>query len=240
MNTNQFFKADEVILSIAQMTGDDGFKWRSQGFYLGQLKDGLRKLAHDTRFDVKTIQEEVPSDLRWELPSDFHNVRQLWLYKGQNCTVENRVNTYRKWNYLTKGDGFLANNDGPNIDDPYFAPTGVELVSGLYYWSVQNGFLMFSDNSRSYRFHLQYNGLGISDPRQPSIPEFLREPLRHYLGHMVCQHRYREDPKLWGPMMRNFSDQMRESWRDARAEAATMDDKERDDLYEALSRMGPN
>jgi len=200
----------------------------------------VTELAYDTLFSERVVQAAVPENLSYALPADFGGVRNLWLFSGQNCTVENRANIYRKRNYRTRGNGYLANNDWYNMDDPFHEQEGASEPLGLYWWEIQNGVLMFSSNSRDYaRFHLEYNGMGMVFGEDFHVPMFMRDAVRDYATHGVLLVKYREDPKLYGPMIQLFAAQKHDSFQKARERVVMMDQKAREDLYETLARFGP-
>lgn len=242
MWSNVFTTADEILIDVVQLTGDEGFRWRPKGFYLSHLKQGMKRLGFQTLAFDRFIDVPVPTDLTYELPKDFWNMKNFWLYDGEDCNVSRRANVYWKRNYFTRGQGYLANNDWSNTWDPFHAPVNQYWFWGqdpwLYYYNVQNGLLMLSSNCTNFqRMHIEFHTLGVSG-EEIMVPEFMREALKYFICYTVCVNRFKEDKSLWGPLMGEMKVNWKTSEDEAKALISTLDQKAREDLYETLAKFG--
>lgn len=262
MNTGKYFSPDDIIFMASAMVADRDYKVLPKGFYVSLIQKAFEELAMDTFFQELRANIEFPSDnLTASLPEDCFNVKNVYLFSGDECNINTSVKVYWKRNYFTTGNGFIANDKGNNRDDPFYDNHDLGnrygnrgLMRGIdqnplnrYFYNIQMGNIMFSSSCRGVanKVHLHYNGAGVAIGEEPIIPVFLRTAMEDYVIESALRFRMANDPdarnrwtSLWSIYNKRLRDPYDGSWANAEYRVKTLNESQRTELYEYLSRGG--
>ena len=240
--TTQYIPAGEVILDAAQAVNDDGFRALQRPFYMSQVQQAITELAFDTSYHERVWEEVIPSTAKLALPSDMVNINVIYLFNGESCDVNNSQVCHIKYNYQHKGgEGYTAQNKWNNLQDPIIPPAGFgEPPDTLYYYGIQQGFIMLSPNCTSFeRIRIEYAGTGVKFGDEPMVPGFARQAVTEYVIHKAARVRQHENPNLFRPIMNDAMDQLKSpqgEWIKARARIGRMTKAEREDMYAYMTK----
>jgi len=113
MNTSSFVKTEEILFTAAGMAGDRTYDIIPRGFYVSLISDAFREFNIDSFFSIERHDVKIPTDtLTIPLPLNCFNVKEVYVYSGDACSVSNSKKLWWKRNYYTKGKGFFANDKG--------------------------------------------------------------------------------------------------------------------------------
>ena len=267
-STKDFVTVNEILSDVLEFVDDTELRDHSKGYYTSQIQQALEKLAFDTYFDEKTTDHDFPQDLRLDMPRGCWNIKQIYLFNGDLCNINSAQNVYWKRNYFTKGQGFLARDTGKNTNDPFYARNirtvdahlskqrrlannGADPVlndinspSGLFFYNIQNGVIMFSSQCRAFRkVALYYNGVGTEIGDVPVVPLFLREAVVDYTTEVSLRIKAAKNPPRWRTLWVDASNRLGSSesfsgsWYRAETRAKFLDSKAREDLKEYMARL---
>jgi hypothetical protein len=201
---HSYVTIDEILSDVLKSVNDASFKKNSKGWYTSQAQQALEELAFDTYFREENRAFNVPENLRLELPSGAFNIREMYLFNGDECNINNSAVVYHKKNFIngTSGNGYVARDTYKNARDPFHTKrgnrldripgiqngrsdrfsTGSGLTNEVYYFSVQNGLIMLSSSSKNYqKVMIVYNSVGTEIGEAPIIPSFLRQAVKDYV-----------------------------------------------------------
>jgi hypothetical protein len=182
----ELLPVDYIISDVLVRCDDEATrKGLTKGFYINLVNQALDKLAMTSFYNEEPPMDvPMPTNLRWQLPTNFFNIQQLYAFNGDCCTPTSSTNIYfkRNFNNAPNGQGYTALNTANNqgYPDPYFWYWDYNIDGGdannLLFANVQNGFLMFSSACVGYsNFRVIYNGFGGVIGDKPMIPRPLRE-----------------------------------------------------------------
>lgn len=261
MNTSVYYTPDDIMSVVAPQVDDTEFKVVPKGVYLSIIQRAFEELAMDTFFDERRVDVEIPNNLIVPLPENCFNVKNLYIFSGENCNISNSSKVWWKRNYYTKGgDGFIANDKGNvNSNEPFYTThdnlngygnrdlirqSDVADLNNVFYYNIQGGNIMLSSSCRGSgrKLHIHYNGTGCSVGEAPIIPAFLRSAIEDYLAESILRIRMAKDPRtytgLWQIYDRRLRDPMNGSWEKAEYRIKTLNSSQREELKEYLSRGG--
>jgi hypothetical protein len=179
------------------MVGDKDTRILPKGFYLSAIQHAIEALSIDTYFSEKREAFDFPNDtLTLPMPKGCFNLRNIYLFNGNECNIQNSQKVYWKRNYFTKGEGFIANDKGNNFNDPFYDdldiptnryPKGERFrqqssSSNVLYYNVQMGDIMFSSSCRGVanKVMLHFNNVFTNIEDAPIIPVMFRRAIEDY------------------------------------------------------------
>lgn len=253
-----FLTTEQILSDVLMFVGDEDNKKLPYGWYQSQLQRCLEELSFDTFFHVKHVDVDVPENLCFELPEGTFNVQEVYAYNGSECNIQKASKMWYKRNfYNAGGDTYFAKNRGSANNDPFYSKTtyrnngigGVTLFdaednsrSGLLFYNVENGVIMFSSSVRRYqRIHIKMSGVSCPLGDVPFIPPFFRSVCIDFVCEAATRALMAKDPAklraLWQVYDRNLDyNGVNGSWRKAIQRIAIMGKGQRDDMREYLSR----
>lgn len=266
ISKHNMISPDEILADVLKFAGDESFKDNSKGYYLSQIQQALQELAFDTFFDKRTEFFDVPENLVLDMPKGTFNLRQVYLFNGEECNIAKSQNVYWKRNYFTKGKGFLAKDKGLNNNDPFYQSRTLGLsdrdnvnhgpsfrrvhtnssITQSYYFNVQNGMIMLSSNARNFqKIAIEFNGTGVDIGEVPFIPQFFREAVKSWVLDSVYKIKMANAPPTefnrWQTLWSINNTQLRKPytglWEEAQVRVKSIDAKQREDIKEYLGRL---
>lgn len=253
MNASKFsyVTPNQILSDVLKVVADEGFRMNTKGWYTSQMQQALTEMAFDTYFDERSESFDIPSNNRLEMPKGAFNIKNMYLYNGDECVIANSVPVYHKRNFINSksGQGYVANNKGQNPSGGFYKDTvGQETPNGLHFYSVQNGMIMLSSNCSSYdKLFIQYSGTGVEIGEVPYIPMFIRQAVKDYVTVEALIVRMGNSPAAelnrWSSLLSRYENsldmpEMREgSWGKACRRLRKLDFKERNDIKERMQKM---
>lgn len=258
MNTGNFIKSNIIIFSAAQMVGDKEFKVISRGTYDALVQQAFEAFALTTYFDEQRKDIPLNGGLVYNLPDDCFNVKGIYIFTGDICNITSSRKLWWKRNYFTKGNGYIADNKGNNLNDPFFENNsgsrqyGQQAFSRLnqgdvnntLFYNFQQGTLMISSAciGLGSKLHIYYNGTGCPIGEAPIIPIYLRTAMEDYVTEAALRIRMASDadPRRWQYLQSVYDKRLNApytgSWEKAQYLVKNMNSSQRADLYEYLGR----
>ena len=251
----------EILSDVLKQCNDESFKDNSRGYYTSLIQQALQELAFDTFFDERTETLAVPGNLNVEMPKGAFNIRQLYLYNGTECNIENSQNIYWKRNYYTKGNGYLARDKGFNNNDPFYNNRTVgrhddanlrrvnsthSSITQSYFYNVQNGIIMLSQSCKRFEnIAIVFNGTGADIGDVPFIPQLYREAIKMWVLDSALKVKmatatpaeFNRWQTLWSINDKLLRKPYTGAWEEAQVRAKSIDAKQREDLKEYLGRL---
>lgn len=260
ISKHNMISPEEILSDVLMQVDDESFKDSSRGYYMSLIQQALQELAFDTFFDERTEMFKVPENLNLDMPKGSFNIRQLYLYSGLECNIENSQNVYWKRNYYTKGGGFLARDKGYNNNDPFYEsrtfgrkdnPSLRRVknngsISEAFYYNVQNGIIMLSASClRFENIAIVFNGTGVDIGEVPFIPQLFREAVKMWVLDSALKLKmakavgadFNKWQTLWVMNDRLLRKPYTGAWEEAQLRAKSIDAKQREDLKEYLGRL---
>jgi hypothetical protein len=256
---NDYISSDNVVGSTSLMMGDAENKKLSVGRYRSFTQRALQELSFDTFFDIKRFDLPIPENLYLDLPPGTFSVKEVYVFNGDECNIQNAQKLWWKGNYYTRGNGFFAKNRGVNnIIDPFY-PSGGGLVrdqnsqdlvrvegmiqNKLLFYNVENGQMMLSPACKQYqKIHIRAHGSICPLGEIPLIPPFFQMAVEDF----VCEFASRElmagdEGQKYAFLNKTYQQRldysgMYGSWFKAKQRIKTMSKGERDDFFEYFSR----
>jgi hypothetical protein len=234
---------DEVVSSLSSRLGDRSFKIMSKGFYKQIVQDALRELAFESFFDKRHEALPYPENNVLELPAGVFNIKEVYLFNGNECNIQTARRVYFKKDMIVSGAGYFAKHTGnPNMNDPFYK----ERTSGLGtqpICSMQNGMLMFAYSGGYENILLVYNGTGGDLFKVPFIPEYLKQAIIVWSSFNLAEvymANDKENFQLYRTIAASNEKKIYDlsgPWEEAKRRVKRANDKERQDFKEYMSRM---
>jgi len=255
MNSNDFISANHIIASVAKTVDDEKFrKGFSKGWYISQIQDALQELAFDTFYQEVTIDKDIPSNLRLEIPKNVFNIREVYVYDGDGCcSPTNSQIVHWKNLFNNKGkEGYTArvrdNNSGstsnqsPFVADLNEIDTSSYYGGARYYANMQNGTLMLSSGCKSFsKIRLVCNGMGAEVGEIPIIPRFFEQAIKDWVKEKWYEAMMGRDPRTYKLLYQDARDVRTNlrtgSWKNARIRVSSMDSWVKEDINEYISSI---
>ena len=250
------------ILSIATISaGDIDYKILPKGFYTSLIQKAIEGLAIDTFFQEMRESFDIPENLVLPLPRGCFNVKNIYIFSGDECNIGQSHKVWWKRNYFTKGQGYIANDKGNNGNDPFFdshndnmsyanknlVRAGGNTTDNVLFYNIQMGDLMLSSSCRSAgtKVHIHYNGTGGEIGEAPIIPVFLREAVEDYVTEAALRMRMAKEPataRNWLPLWQIYEGRLNKpydgSWAKAEYRVKTLNQSQREEMKEFWGRNG--
>lgn len=251
LSPKSFVTIDQILSDVLKTVGDSDFKLNSKGWYTSQIQQALEELSFDTFFNEYNSSYDVPSDLRLELPEGAFNIRQIFLFNGDDCdcTIEKRANVWFKRNFINGegGRGFVARNTYSNDNDVFHGKGPSKIPSNLHFYSIQNGMIMLSENCLNYkRIMLVYNGVSCNIGDVPVVPIFFRQAVKDWVLVKALEIKASDVAGTnmyshWAGMLNRVDNSLNKpydgSWAKAEYRSKQLNHKERQDIKEYFLRM---
>lgn len=262
MNTGSYITADDILFKASAMSGDKDYKDLPKGFYYHLIQQAFEELNLDSFFQELRIDLPMPTDtLTLKLPDGCFNVRNIYIFDGDECNIASSRKVWWKRNYYTKGSGYIANDKGNNTRDPYYNKHGLgqsnkslirydnsHSVNSELYYNIQMGDLMLSSSCRGAgtKVHIHYNGTGCAIGEAPIIPVYFRTAMEHYVIVEALLYRIANnegDVRKWQMLYSTYERKLDKegydgSWHKAIDRVRSMNTSQREELKEYLSRGG--
>jgi hypothetical protein len=182
INPNNFLAINEILSDVLVHIDDEPNSKLTPGYCRAQVKMGLDALGFEMPFIEVTNDYPIPSDLKLDMPSGCYNLNSINIYAGTPDAVGYTENVYWRKGVHTRGanTGVTANVNQYNVTDPFCR---VALgYQAKYYFSVQNGILILSDDCSNFDYaRLTYNGIPSGSLDEVKmIPPEAREALILY------------------------------------------------------------
>ena len=202
MNSSSFISHSLIVSEIAKKSGDKEFRFDSEGYYMSLVQEALQELSFDTFFLESEKIFEIKDCLKFDLPSGFFNIRQIYLFSGPECDPTTATKVWWKRNFKNgissdnwgnSGDPFYKNRSGSNVpgnsgftgnsnftNNPDVAgrsnPPG-----NLFFCGISNGVIELSKNCKVFeKLSIRANGLITDIGDVPIIPIFFRQAVVDY------------------------------------------------------------
>jgi hypothetical protein len=257
----------DVLSEVLIYTQEMGYKNVTRGFIISQMNRCMRALSYDTFFDEQHKTFLLPSNGVIEIPAGVFNIKQVYLYSGDNCNIgQNTANAYYKRNFFTGGgNGYVARhkgNNGNNGQDPFYTDhvpstpqdrhgsrvntPGTGLPNSLYYYGESNGCLNFGETGPYTKVLIKFNGIWEVDEEKNTIPEYFQEVLVDWCTESVLRVKAAVEPvnSKWRTLHSDSvfrlgykPETFDGSWYKAKRRVTGMGDKKKEDLKEYLSRL---
>lgn len=183
---SELVSVDTLLAQILVDTNDEnlsnGF---TRGWYISRMQEGLEEFSIDTLFSTQTheILNWYNGVLEVDYPSGCISIKQIHLFNGDCCTIDNSVEVVWKKIYNTSGktSGHTSRikESGTNqnsIYQDFFKHTSV------YYATLHDNVISLSPDCQSYdNIQIIYAGVKTGYGSSPIIPVFLRKFLRDYV-----------------------------------------------------------
>lgn len=261
--TGHYIEPKEVIFMAKAMAGDKEGKLVPPGFYLRLVEDALRDLSIDSLFFEGHKDIVIPQNLTMPLPEDCFNVREVYVFDGDTCSIQQSKKVWHKDNYYTRsGNGYIANDKGYNGNDPYYQNhiDSPHQDKSLVRWNEQNGVnnvlfynvvnrnIMVSPSCKAAgaKIHIVYASTGCAVIDAPIIPMIFKTAMEDYVTEGALRFRVANEPsmiKALSPLLSLYASRldkegMNGSWPTALFRAKRMSDDEKRALGTYLGRGG--
>lgn len=263
MNTSEYISSDSIMFMVTALTGDKNYTILPKGFYLTVIQDALKELNMDSFFEELREDIKMPvGTLTIDLPKGCFNVKNIYVFTGDECTIQNSKKIWWKRNYYTKGQGYIANDKGNNGNDPYYGNhnaasrndkdliriDAAQGVNSALYYNIQMGKIMLSSSCRNagQMIHVHYNGIGGDISEAPIIPVYFKQAIIDYVVEYICLYRMGNevsDVRRWTALLNVYSMRLDKngfngSWHTAIQRVRDMNSSQREELKEYCSRGG--
>jgi len=246
---SSFVTVNEILADVLKTVSDKDFTLNSRGWYTSQIQQALEELSFDTFFLTINKEIEIPCDLKIELPRGAFNLRQMYVFNGDNCNFDEVSTVYHKQNYLSSGSGetYVARDTYSNFQDPFHKQRSrvKHTPSHVKFYGIQQGIINLSPNCAQYqKVMLVYNGVQTDIGEVPIIPTYLRQAVNDYTTTLALEIRIAEEQvnlQRWNLLLARYENSLNHpydgSWVKAERRVKTLDNKHRQDMKEYLSRM---
>jgi hypothetical protein len=185
---------NDILSDVLSIVDDGGTKLRSKGWYIGQIKQALEELNFDTFFGEFHGEYALPSNLQMQIPTGAFNINDVFGIGGDGCAITGSHKIWHKRGFINSksGNGFTARNNGDNDGDPFHSKSNLGrralenerlAASNLYYYSIHNGIIMFSESCRVFgNIRLVFNGVADDVAGEPLIPKYLRQAVKDWVS----------------------------------------------------------
>lgn len=266
MNTGEYYKPSEILFMASAMAGDQEYKVIPRGFYMALIQEAFRELNMISFFAEKRVDFKLSvGNLTHSLPEDCFNIENVYLFSGKQCVIANSQKLYWKRNYYTEGVGYIANDKGNNLNDPFltnhtlasrknFNKSDKSLiryedqtrVNSVLYYNLQGGNLMVSSScrGRGEKIHLHYRSTGGKVLEAPIIPVYFKVAMEDYVTEAALRFRMANEPmniKNWAFLQNEYKQRldkngMNGSWHEAKMKVKRLNKSQLEELKTYLSR----
>lgn len=252
MNANDFTTVDRIIADVVVTVNDENFRTGfSKGWYTSKIQQALQQLAIETKYLKVTMNfplDQAAYPLQLEMPKEVFDIREIYLYNGSSCDVgaSQVVHWKRLFNNMDAGTGYSSRikDDGSNPGDIFLPNQSthrntVNYRGIKYYYNVENGIIMLSEECRSYEFvRIVFNGFGGAIGDLPIIPRFFERAIIDWVEERYYNALKARDPRkyrvLWSDAKANLDD-YKGHWAKTRKYVIEMDKAQKESMNEYIS-----
>lgn len=181
-NPQNYIALNEILADVLVQINDEASNLLTPGYVRAQVKSGLDALGFEVPFIEVTNDYSIPADLKLDMPKGVYNLNYIHIYTGTPDLVGYTENCYWRKGVKTRGKdtGVTANQNQWNNSDP-FCRVSLD-YSARYYFSIQNGIIIFSNDCSSFNYaRLTFNGIPSGSLDEVKmIPPEVRECLVLY------------------------------------------------------------
>jgi len=230
---------NEILADVLLEADDEDNKTFNKGWYISQIRQALEELSFDTFFHKVFQDFNFPSDLRLKIPKGAFNIRNIYLYSGEDCDVEGMQNVYIKANYYTTGTGKGTAMNMSGINDPFICDNTAS--NSVLFASLQNGYIMFGEACVGFeKVRVEFNGVATDISQAPFVPRQFRQAVRLFVMEKYYRNMKSRKPRFYSPLHKDTYNMLYKSfdgeWDKAQARTKAIDSKFRKDMGEYLSR----
>jgi len=232
---------NQILADVLLEVNDEDTKTFNKGWYISQIQQVMEELSFDTFFHELFLDFAFPNSnsLRLKIPKGAFNVKNIFLFNGDNCEVDAMKNVYIKRGYFTRGEnkGTMMNKKG--IQDPFIG--GYSDGGDVYFASMQNGYIYFSEACAGYEtVRIYFNGIFGDIGDAPSIPRHFRQVVKAWVVLQVYRIMMSRIPRTYAPLYDRMERKLYRPfdglWDTAQLRVKAIDSKFRKDMGEYLSR----
>lgn len=240
---NDLLSINNILADVLRDVDDERTRLRTKGYYKRQIKHAIEELAFDTYFDERFKDIPLPSNLRLAIPSGAFNIRNIFIFNGEDCKVEDSKIVWDKKDFLSsgKGMGYTARNKSGQTDPFILSYTS---DYDIYYCNIQNGIIVFSDACAGYKsVRIQYNGIASDIDQYKIVPRMFREAVTLFVEEKVFASLKAKDIRKYRPLWLDIYNQLysgspfRGKWAEAKDRAKRLDTKKLRDLSVYINRL---
>jgi len=234
----------EILADALVAVNDEQMKLFRLGWYMRQVRTATERLNFQAPFNETFFDIPLTDNLIIPMPKGAWDIKNLFLWNGENCVIERSVRVQKKVNTHTlgKGMGYTANKKTGQND--YFYATGVNDAS-VYWYSEHNGAIYLSDACASFQnIRIICNGMPTDISDIKFIPPFCREAVVGYVverAFFSLKSRDLQYRALWMDAKQDlYSEPSRfeqSKWDFAISKLKQIDKKYMNDLADYLSKM---
>ena len=256
-----FIAPSEVLSDVMSFTGEQRLEGVTKGFIYSQMNKCLEELSYNTFYNVVSKTFDFPENRILEIPEKLFNIKEVFGYSGDSCTIGNSKNIYWKRNYYHNGGEGVARNKQRNLNDPFYGGNGFDKriqanvpnsvsrdstmrsADRILYYGYQQGKLYFSPECKIFsNLLIKFNGISSLNPNEPSIPRYFRQVVTDWCTERVLRVKKVDSPQQWrllwsDSLMALDRNGFKGSWYNAETLVKRMGSKEKEDLKEYLSRL---
>lgn len=183
---NTLVSIDTLLAGILVDTNDEnisnGF---TRGWYISRMQEGLEEFSIETFFSTQNtdILNWYDGVLEIDYPDGCLAIKEIHLFNGDCCTVDNSVEVVWKKIYNTTGKttGHTARvkENGTNQNAIY---QDFSKWTSLYYATLHDNVISLSPDCTGYdNIQIIYSGVKTAYGKSPIIPVFLRKYIHDYV-----------------------------------------------------------
>lgn len=195
-----YISVGEIITAAAQELRDGDFSHGlGRPFYLSLAQRGLTDMNYATNWHKRIFNEPIPENLVIDLPSDFTEADQFYVYSGDECSSTRSTIVFVKpgLHFLKESQSFIANGMGRNLDAMQFSQKWSQSPPDcLFFGGLYNGKLYLSPSCGAAfnRVYIPYTGIGVDCFGDDfKVPMWAREAITDYVIHKAALTLERED-----------------------------------------------
>lgn len=222
---NSYLPVGEIITAAAQELRDGDFSHGlGRPFYLSAAQRALTAMNYETGFYKKIFNEPIPESLIIDLPEDMTAKDQIYIYRGDTCSVESSTILFVKPNMFHFGgdSGYIAQNKGRNRDALQYSLKWSESPpTRLFFCGEYNGKLYLSPSCLAAyeRIFIPYSGIGVDCFGEDfKVPMWAREAITDWVIHRIALALEREDVQFYRGVIARKENELKgpmQSWKSA-------------------------
>jgi hypothetical protein len=231
---------NEIKADVLVSVNDEDEKKFTSGWYTSQIQQALEEMSFDSYFMKRFEDFNIDDTLKLKVPKGAFNVREVFLWNGDECVIEDMVNVYVKRNYYNTGadKGYTARNR-TNTSDPFVS--GISDESELYYCSLQNGYIHLSQTATGFSHaRVYFNGVLHDIGETPFVPRQFRQVVKLWVEYQFYKAMTAKNPRTYNTLKQDAYNTLYRpftgEWDKAISRAKNIDTKWRKDMVEYMSR----
>jgi hypothetical protein len=240
-----FLTVNHVVADVQLELNDEGNKLFTPGYYISQVQQAMEELSLSSFFHDLWKDFDFPyRSLSLELPKGAFNLKAVFAFNGDCCSVDSMTQVHYKRGYAAKSasSGYTARNkDSDNADyDPWYPRYGG--ADSVYFYSLQNGNVTFSSSCSAFeKVRLYYNGVLTNAGDVPVVPVQFRQAVKDYVIEKCYRILMGRDPRMYAPLYDRIHASLYApitgTWDQAIKRASSMDSSVVEDYREYMSKM---